>query len=79
MERMGIELNSDQSTKLNYQLREKDSIVEKIVHLDKEVMAEIEVIRTKGAEKLKLLAKGKKALAKYKSTNSHNERIDKRV
>jgi len=78
-ERMGLELNSEQSTKVQFYLREKDSLVSKIVDLDKELMAEIDVLRAKGEEKLKLLAKGKKALAKYKSSSGGNEKIDKRV
>lgn len=78
-ERMGRELSSEQSTKVNYFLREKDSLVSRIVALDKELMASIEELRAKGEEKLKLLAKGKKALAKYKSSTQANEKIDKRV
>lgn len=79
VERMAPEINTSQSTKIQFHLREKDSIVEKIVLLDKEMMEEIELLRAKGEEKLKLLAKGKKALSKYKSTSKHNEKIDERV
>lgn len=79
VERMAPEVSTSQSTKIQFHLREKDSIVEKIVLLDKEMMEEIEILRTKGEEKLKLLAKGKKALAKYKSTGKQNEKIDERV
>lgn len=78
-ERMGTEINSTLSTKLQYFLREKDSIVAKIIQLDKEMMEELEILRAKGEEKLKLLAKGKKALAKYKSGPQANDRIDKRA
>jgi hypothetical protein len=78
-ERMGFEPNSEQNTRLQYQVRERTSIVEKITLLDQEMMAEIEVLRKQGDEKLKLLAKGKKALSKYKSTGNQNEKIDKRV
>lgn len=78
-ERMGRELDSAQTTKVQYHLREKDSIIERIIVVDKELMAEIEILRTHGADKLKLLSKGKKALSKYKSSNNHNEKIDKRV
>ena len=62
-----------------FRSREKDSIVGRIVEADKELMAEIESLKTKGEEKLKLLAKGKRALAKYKSSNGENEKLDKRV
>jgi hypothetical protein len=75
----GPELSSELTTKVQYYLREKESLVASIIRLDREVMAEIDTIRLQGEEKLKLLAKGKKALAKYKSTGSQNERIDKRV
>lgn len=78
-ERMGTQLNTEQQTKVQYHLREKDSVVARIVDLDKELMSEIETLKAKGEEKLKLLAKGKKALAKYKSSSGANERIDKRV
>ena len=76
IEKNGQEPNSDQSTKIKFQLREKDSIIEKIVQLDKEMMLEIETLRVKSEEKLKLLAKGKKALANYKSGSKQAERID---
>jgi hypothetical protein len=78
-ERRNSEFTTEQTTKVQYHLREKDSIIERIIVVDKELMQEIEQIRTQGAEKLKLLSKGKKALANYKSTNNHNEKIDKRV
>jgi hypothetical protein len=79
LEKMGIELTTAQQTKAQHLLREKDSIVGRIVEADKELMAEIESLKTKGEEKLKLLAKGKRALAKYKSSNGENEKLDKRV
>jgi hypothetical protein len=74
-----MEFTSEQSTKVNYLLREKDSLVARIVNLDRELMNALDEIRAKGEEKLKLLAKGKKALAKYKSSGRANEKIDKRV
>ncbi len=78
-ERNGIEFSSEQITKIRYHLREKDSIIEQIIAVDRELMAEIDNLRLHGAEKLKLLSKGKKALSKYKSENNRNEKIDKRV
>ena len=60
-------------------LREKDSIVQKIIALDKELMTEIEALRAKREEKIKLLAKGKRALAKYRSAGEGSEKIDKRI
>lgn len=77
--RKGTQATSEQSTKVQYYIREKDSIINKIVMVDKEVIDGIELLRSQGAEKLRLLSKGKKALAKYKSTMNHNEKIDKRV
>ena len=79
VERMGAELNTEQSTKVQFFLREKDSLVAKIVDLDKELMREIEALKAKGEAKLKLLAKGRRALAKYRSSGQSNEKIDKRV
>lgn len=78
-ERKGTQLSTDQITKTQFHLREKDSIIERIIVVDKEMMAAIEALRSQGADKLKLLSKGKKALANYKSTNNHSEKIDKRV
>ena len=78
-ERKGTEFNTAQSTKVQYYLREKDPIVARIVDLDRELMNSLDELRAKGEEKLKLLAKGKKALAKYKSSGQGNEKIDKRV
>lgn len=78
-EKHGTEWNTKQHTRIQQYLREKDSIVGRIVELDKELMAEIEALKAKGEEKLKLLAKGKKALAKYKSSSETNEKLDKRV
>jgi hypothetical protein len=79
LEKRGLELNTEQQTKVQQYLREKDSIVARIVALDNELMREIETLKAKGEEKLKLLAKGKRALAKYKSSAETNEKIDKRV
>jgi hypothetical protein len=78
-EKMGTEFSSEQVTKIRYHLREKDSIIEQIILVDKELMSAIDVLRVQGAEKLKLLSKGKKALSGYKSENNRNEKIDKRV
>lgn len=78
-ERRGTEFSTEQTTKVRYHLREKDSIIERIILVDKELMEEIETLRVHGAEKLKLLSKGKKALSGYKSENNRNEKLDKRV
>jgi len=79
IEKHGTELSTEQHTKVRHFLREKDGIVNRIIDLDKILMNEIEALKIKSEEKLKLLAKGKRALAKYKSSSGTNERIDKRV
>lgn len=73
------EINSADRTQIQYLLREKDSIVQRIVELDKELISQIEEIHSQGQEKIKQLTKGKKALANYKSSNKYNAKIDKRV
>ncbi len=73
------EISSADRTKVQYLLREKDSILQRIVDLDKELISQIEEIYSQGQEKIKQLTKGKKALANYKSSNKYNAKIDKRV
>jgi len=75
----GREFNTAETTKIQFYLREKDSIVQKIIALDKELMTEIEALRAKREEKIKLLAKGNRALAKYRSAGEGSEKIDKRI
>jgi hypothetical protein len=60
-------------------ISEKDSLIGKIVGLDTQILDTMEAIRSAGLEKLKLLAKGKKALANYRSSFNYNEKIDKRI
>ncbi len=71
--------DSEQKTKINYFIREKDSILKRILELDEKIMADLEKIRVEGEEKIRNVHKGKKALAKYKSSNKYNERLNKRV
>jgi len=73
------EIGSADRTKIQFLLREKESILQRIVELDKEVISQIEEIHVQGQEKIKQLTKGKKALANYKSSNKYNAKIDKRV
>jgi hypothetical protein len=73
------ELDSGAKTKIQFFLREKDSILERIILLDKEIILELETLHAQGSEKMRQLLKGKKALANYKSGNKYNEKIDKRV
>lgn len=71
--------SADERTKIQYYIREKDSIIERIIDLDKKIIQEMELIKNQGEEKIKSLVKGKKALSKYKSSPRANERLDKRV
>jgi hypothetical protein len=71
--------SSEESTRIQYLIREKDAMILKIVELDTEILGTMDILRTEGLEKIKLLANGKKALAKYKSSLNYNEKIDKRV
>lgn len=66
-------------TRIQAYIREKDSYIARIVQLDTDIIAIMETLRTEGLEKAKHLAKGKKALANYKSSLNYNERLDKRV
>lgn len=80
MEWQGIScLDSEARTKVQFYIREKDSILAKVIELDKEIIVTLESLRGQGAEKIKALMKGKKALANYKSSGKYNEKIDKRV
>ena len=74
-----FEANSEQKTKINYYIREKDSILNRIVELDKTIIASVENVQQETLEKLRVLHKGKKALAKYKTTNKYNQKIDEQV
>lgn len=73
------EVSSEVRTLIQRFIREKDSLIAKIVELDTEILGTMETLRTEGLEKLKLLSKGKKALANYKSSPNYNEKIDKRI
>lgn len=73
------EFDSEARTKIQFFIREKDSILHRVVELDKLIINELETLQAQGAEKMKALLKGKKALANYKSSNKYNEKIDKRV
>jgi hypothetical protein len=73
------EVSSEARTKIQRFVREKDSLIAKILELDTEILGTMEILRTEGLEKLKLLSKGKKALANYKSSFNYNDKIDKRI
>jgi hypothetical protein len=71
--------NSEQKTKINYYIRDKDAILHRILELDEKIMTSLDKIRVDGEEKIRNMHKGKKALANYKSANKTNERLNKRV
>ena len=73
------EATSEERTHIQRYIREKDSVIQRIVELDEEILGLLNGLRAAGAEKLKALGKGKKALAKYRSASNHSEKIDKRV
>lgn len=73
------EISSEARTQIQRFIREKDSMITKIVELDTQILGTMETLRAEGLEKLKLLSKGKKALANYKSSHNYNEKIDKRI
>lgn len=73
------ESNTDERTKIQYYIREKDSIIERIVELDTAILSLMDSLKEQGAEKIKALSNGKKVLSKYKSSTTKNDKLDKRV
>jgi hypothetical protein len=73
------EIDSGARTRIHAYIREKDSYISRIVQLDTDIIKRMEVIREEGLEKARHLAKGKKALAKYRSDKNYNERLDKKI
>lgn len=73
------DFSSEERTHIQRYIREKDSVIVRILELDKEIMELLDLFRADGTEKMKLLAKGKKALAKYKSSHNYSDKIDKRI
>ena len=71
-------LGSEQKTKINYFMREKDSILSQILKIDNEIISMIEIIKNESFAKLKKLETGKKTISKYKSSKKQSS-IDKRV
>lgn len=70
---------SEEKTKINFYLREKDSVLKQIITLDTEIIKLMEELQSKNLENLKNLEKGKNALAKYKSQGNASERLDKQL
>ncbi len=75
----GVEPNSADRTIIQRYIREKDSMIQRIVEIDEKILQLMEKLKTEGLEKLKLLGKGKKALAKYKTSHNYSDKIDKRI
>ena len=70
------EISGEDKTRINFFLREKDSMLTRIVELDAEIIGLLEILKAQSGEKLNSLSKAKKALAKYKSNNKYSEKID---
>ena len=64
-------------TKINFLLREKESMVKIIVASDEQIISGLEKLLKENAALLKKVAKGKKALSSYKSSSRSNQKIDK--
>jgi hypothetical protein len=73
------EIDSATRTRVHAFIREKDSCISRIVQLDTDIIKRMEDLREAGLEKMRHLAKGKKALAKYRSAKNYNERLDKKI
>ncbi len=76
---VSFEANSADRTLIQRFIREKDSMIQRIVEIDEKILQLMEKLKTEGLEKIKLLGKGKKALAKYKSSHNYSDKIDKRI
>lgn len=74
-----MEMDTAARTKIQFYLREKDSIIEKVLELDTQIITILEGLREGGSEKLKNLTKGKKALKSYKSGDKNDQKLDKRL
>lgn len=74
-----FEPNSADRTIIQRFIREKDSMIQRIVEIDEKILHLMEKLKSEGLEKLKLLGKGKKALAKYKTSHNYSDKIDKRI
>lgn len=79
LEKSQKSLNSEEKTKINFHLRERDSILAQILATDKKILEILEALRQDTNEKVKSLTKGKKALSKYKSTVRYSDKLDKQV
>lgn len=72
-------LDSDQRTRVNFFMREKDSILNQILKIDREILQTIESLRDQQSAKLQQVSKGKRALSKYKSGAGKQRELDKQV
>jgi hypothetical protein len=66
-------------TKIQHFHRERDAILKRIVALDQEIIDRLEKELSSASQQLSRLEKGKKGLAKYKSSSNYSERLNKRV
>jgi hypothetical protein len=71
--------SSAEKTKINFLLREKDSVLNQIIKLDSEIIALMEKMKKEDEEKMKALEKGKKLISKYKSNSPVKKQVDQQV
>jgi hypothetical protein len=71
--------NSEEKTKINFHLREKDSIIKQILELDAKIIAALEKAKEESAAKLKSIDKSKRALKNYKSQQAGDKQVDRQV
>ncbi len=71
--------NSEQKTKIQFHMREKDSILAQILETDHEILSLIDAAKAQTESKMKSLQKGKKAISNYKSSVRSSDNLDKQV
>lgn len=70
---------SADKTLIQQYIRDKDSIIKKIVELDGQILVRMEELKLEGMEKIRALSKGKKALSGYRANANNNDKLNKRV
>lgn len=71
--------SSEDQTRLQYFMREKDSILNQIIKLDSGILAKIELLQKKQQEELNSVGKRRSAVAKFKSGIEQNRELDKQA
>lgn len=71
--------STGEKTLIQQYIRDKDSIIKKIVELDSKILVRMEELKAEGVEKIRALSKGKKALSGYRANLKDNDKLNKRV